>query len=294
MNLSRHLQEAANHLIKLGAADSLDESRLEVELLYGEAANIDRAHVIASGSKTIDPEAYALFKQLLNRRIAREPLSYIIGTREFYGLTFEVGSGVLIPRPETETLVEAALVAVNDHPRAGHVVRVADIGTGSGAVAISVALHASNTHVFAVDASTTALQWAEKNLQRLGPIDRLNITPGDLLDPVDEPLDVILANLPYVPTKEFNVLPEEIRLHEPSIAIDGGDDGLVPYRRFSSQLSKHLARDAYSILCEIGTGQAHCVQELLLNSLGRPPDVDVRLHKDLQGFERVIEVRAGY
>ena len=105
MNLSRHLQEAANHLIKLGAADSLDESRLEVELLYGEAANIDRAHVIASGSKTIDPEAYALFKQLLNRRIAREPLSYIIGTREFYGLTFEVGSGVLIPRPETELLI---------------------------------------------------------------------------------------------------------------------------------------------------------------------------------------------
>lgn len=294
MNLSEQLQEAANLLIKLDAVDSLDEGRLEVELLYGEAANIDRAHVIAAGNKTAAPETYARFKQLLNRRIAHEPLSYIIGTREFYGLTFEVGSGVLIPRPETEILVEAGLAAVHDHPRASHAIRVADIGTGSGAVAISVALHASNTHIFAVDASSAALQWAEKNLQRLGPIDRLNIVPGDLLEPLDEPLDVILTNLPYVSTKEFNTLPEEIRIHEPSIAIDGGDDGLVPYRRFSSQLRKHLSRDAYSILCEIGVGQADSVKELLLNALGRSSDVDVRLHKDLQGFERVIEIRAGY
>ena len=288
------LQDAAGRLLEVAAAEDLDEARLEVELLYGEAAGLDRAQVIAAGAKDPDPEGLEGFEGLLTRRLAHEPLAYILGRREFYGLTFEVGEGALVPRPETETLVEAGLEAIRAHPRARRLVRVADIGTGSGAVAIAVARHAPAAKMFAVDASTAALQWAGKNRKRLGPIERVILLAGDLLEPLSEPLDVVLANLPYVPTEEFDALPDEIRAHEPALAVDGGEDGLDLYRRFALELPGHLVEDAYAVLCEVGAGQAGFVEEMLLDALGRPADADVRMHRDLRGIRRVVEVRVGY
>ena len=292
--LRDQLQDAADRLLEVAAADDLDEARLEVELLYGEAAGLDRAHVIAAGGHDADPGANERFEALLARRIAHEPLAYILGRREFYGLTFEVGEGALVPRPETETLVEAGLAAIREHPRAGRLVRVADIGTGSGTVAIAVARHSPEARMFAVDSSTAALQWAGNNRKRLGPIERVILLTGDLLDPLSEPLDVVLANLPYVPTEEFHALPDEIRAHEPAFAVDGGEDGLDLYRRFASQLPEHLVDDAYAVLCEVGAGQAGFVEDLLLEALGRPATAEVRMHRDLRGIRRVVEVRVGY
>jgi release factor glutamine methyltransferase len=292
-DVSTTLRTAANHLLEVAAAEDLDEARLEAELLYGEATGLDRAHVIAAGRDTPPTEALTTFEQLLARRIAHEPLAYILGRREFYGLTFDVGPGCLVPRPETETLVEAALEAIRDHPRSRRLVRIADIGTGSGAVAIAVARHAPSAKMFAIDASTAALPWAGKNLRKLGPLERVVLLTGDLLDPVGEPLDIVLANLPYVPTDEFNALPPEIRAHEPEVAVDGGDDGLDLYRRFATQLRAHLVDDAYAVLVEVGAGQAPFAEDILLDGLGRPANAEVRMHRDLRGIRRVVEVRVG-
>ena len=236
----------------------------------------------------------ARFEALLDRRLAHEPLAYILGKREFYGLTFEVGPGCLIPRPETETLVEAALAAIREHPQARRLVRVADAGTGSGAVALAIAQHALSARVFATDTSTEALAWAGRNRARLGLVDRVVLLAGDLLEPVGEPLDVVVANLPYIPADEVERLPEAIRLHEPRLAVDGGDDGLDLYRRFAEQLPAHLAKGTVAVLVEVGSGQASFVGELLSAARGDAPNLAVRYHRDLAGTRRVVEVRRGY
>ena len=289
------LLEAARGLVAAWAAESLDEARLEVDLLYGEAAGLSRAQVIAAGREAPPPEARARFEALLRRRMAREPLAYILGRREFHGLTFEVGPGVLIPRPETETLVETALAAIREHPNARRIVRVADAGTGSGAVAIAIARHAPSAKVFATDASTEALAWAGRNRARLGPMERVVLLADDLLEPIGEPLDVVAANLPYIPTDEYERLPEEIRDGAPRLAVDGGDAGLELVRRLVGQLPEHLADGPVAVLLELGGGQSPFVADWLTSALGgSDADVTVEVHRDLAGNRRVLEVRRGY
>ena len=266
--LGQRLHAAAGELIEAHAADGLDEARLEAELLYGEAAGIDRARVIAASREPPDAAALDAFETLLARRLAREPLAYILGRREFHGLTFEVGPGALIPRPETETLVEATLAAVRAHTAARRLVRVADAGTGCGAVAIAVARRAPSARVFATDASTEALTWAGRNRARLGPLDRVVLLAGDLLDPIGEPLDVVAANLPYIPTEEYERLPAEIRAGEPRLAVDGGEDGLDVVRAFVAQLPAHIADGPIAVLLELGGGQHGLVGDWVAAALG--------------------------
>ena len=285
------LLEAARGLIAAGAADGPDEARLEADLLWGEAAGLDRAQTIAAGREPPPPAARARFGALLRRRAAREPLAYILGRREFHGLTFEVGPGVLIPRPETETLVAAALAAVRGHPRARRLVRVADAGTGCGAVAIALARRAPQAQVCATDVSTEALAWAGRNRARLGPIDRVALLAGDLLEPIAEPLDVVAANLPYVPTEEYERLPPEIRAGEPRVAVDGGEDGLELVRRLAAQLPAHVADGPAAVLLELGGGQSAVAADLVTAALGGG---DASVHRDLAGNRRVLEVRRGY
>ena len=285
------LLEAARGLIAVGAADGLDEARLEADLLWGEAAGLDRAQVIAAGREPPPPAALARFGALLRRRAAREPLAYILGRREFHGLTFEVGPGALVPRPETETLVEAALAAVREHPRARRLVRVADVGTGCGAVAIALARRAPQAQVYATDVSTEALAWAGRNRVRLGPLDRVGLLAGDLLEPIAGPLDVVAANLPYVPTEEYERLPPEIRAGEPRVAVDGGEDGMEPVRRLAEQLPAHIADGPAAVLLELGSGQSAVAADLVTAALGGGAP---RVHRDLAGNRRVLEVRRGY
>lgn len=287
------IQSAAEQLLTARCADDLDEARLEADLLYGEAAGLDRSHVIAAGGDPPAPDALERFQALLARRLGHEPLAYILGFREFYGLRFAVGPGCLVPRPETETLVEAALAAIREHPRARRIVRVADVGTGSGAVAIAVARHAPSAKFFATDLSTEALAWAGKNRRTLGVTERVVLLAGNLLEPIGEPLDIVLANLPYIPTDEFEALPEEIRDSEPRLAVDGGDDGLAPFRSFADQLAAHIADGPVAVLMEIGAGQALFVEDLIRAGLGRD-DCVTTIHRDLRDSRRVVEVRCGY
>jgi len=289
------LHEAAQRLEAVHAADDRDDARLQVELLYGLATGLDRTRVIAAGSDIAPPAAAGAFAALMERRIQHEPLAYILGRREFYGMTFEVGPGCLVPRPETETLVEAALDAIRAHPDARRLVRVADIGTGSGAIALAVARHAPNAKVFAVDISTEALQWAGRNMRRFGLQDRVVLLTGDLAEPLAEPIDILLANLPYVPTEEFEALPPQIREREPRVAVEGGPEGVELIQRLASQLDAHLALVAAAIF-EVGAGQISWVEELVTRALteaGRA-GLDVRFHRDLRGIRRVLEVRTGY
>lgn len=289
--LGELLLEAARGLIAAGAADGLDEARLEADLLWGEAAGLDRARVLAAVREPPAPEARPRFEALLRRRLAREPLAYVLGRREFHGLTFEVGPGVLIPRPETETLVEAALAAVRAHPAARRLVRVADVGTGCGAVAVAVARRAPSARVYATDVSTEALAWAGRNRARLGPADRVVLLAGDLLEPIAEPLDVVAANLPYVPTEEYERLPPEIRAGEPRVAVDGGEDGMEPVRRLAEQLPAHVADGPAAVLLELGGGQSAVAAGLVASALGGG---EASVHRDLAGNRRVLEVRRGY
>lgn len=289
------LREATQRLQAVHAADDIDEARLQAELLYGLATGLDRAQVIAAGNDVAAPAAVEAFEALIERRVQHEPFAYILGKREFFGMTFEVGPGCLVPRPETETLVEAALEAIKAHPEARRLVRVADIGTGSGAIALSVARHAPNTKIYAVDVSTEALQWAGKNMRRFGLQDRVVLLAGDLAEPLIEPIDVLLANLPYVPTDEFEALPAQIREREPRLAVEGGPDGVELIARLAQQLDAHLAPVAAAIF-EVGAGQISWVEELVTRALteaGRT-GLDVRFHRDLRGIRRVLEVRMGY
>ncbi len=291
--LGERLHEAARRLLEARAADGLDVARLQAELLYGEAAGWDRARVIAAGSDAPEPATLSRFEQLLERGLRQEPLAYILGRREFYSLTFEVGPGVLVPRPETETLVEAALAAVREHPsfrRQGRAVRIVDAGTGCGAVAFAVARHEPAAHVIATDSSAAALAYAGRNRRRLGLQERVTMLTGDLLDPVTEPLDVVVANLPYIPTAEYEALPPVIREYEPREAVDGGADGLDVIRALIERLPSHVNEDSVAVLLEIGAGQAVAVSELLADAV----DGETRTHRDLFGMRRVVEARRGY
>ncbi len=289
MSVRHLLHEAAGRLLEAECDDTLDEARLEVELLYGEAAALDRAQVLAAGADEPPPEVATRFEALLARRLTHEPLAYILGRRECYGLTFEVARGVLIPRPDTETLIGAALEAVRAHPRVRRLVNVADVGAGSGVIALAVARHALTAKVYALDASTEALAIAGRNRRRLGLQDRVVLLAGDLLEALPVPADVVVANLPYIPTAEVARLAPEVRDWEPRAALDGGPDGLDVIRALIAQLPGHLA-EVSAVLLEVGHDQAPEVARLLEATLDTP----ARLHHDLAGIARVVEVRVGY
>jgi release factor glutamine methyltransferase len=284
------LTDAARALLAAGCDETLDEARLETEVLYAEASSLTRAGVLARGDEEPSAAALPAFEATLARRLAHEPLAYILGRREFYGLTFDVGPGVLIPRPDTETLVDATLAAIREHPAARRLVRVADVGTGSGAVALAVARHASMAKVWATDVSTAALALAGANRRRFGLEAQVVLLAGDMLDPLAEPLDVIAANLPYIPSAEVDRLLPEVRDREPRGALDGGADGLEAFRALAAQLPAHLATGPHAVLLEVGAGQAAEVAALFVRVVGG----SVRVHRDLAGIERVVELRAGY
>ncbi|MDP2328299.1 MAG: peptide chain release factor N(5)-glutamine methyltransferase [Dehalococcoidia bacterium] len=289
------VQEAARKLLLVHAAEDVDDARLQAELLYGEAAGLDRARVIAAGDRPADPAAIERFEAFVTRRLDHEPLAYILGRREFYGLTFEVGPGALVPRPETEGVVEVALAAIREHPRTHRLVHVADIGTGSGIIGLSIAQHAPQAQVTCVDISGEALQWAGRNMRRFGLQDRVVLLMSDLCDSLQEPVDVLCANLPYVSTEEFEALPAQIREREPRVAVEGGEMGIELIDRLAKQLPTHLAADTAAVILEMGSGQMGWVEDLVLKALreaGRGP-LEARQHRDLRGIRRVLEVRVG-
>jgi release factor glutamine methyltransferase len=260
---------------------NIEESHLEAEVLLRHALQIDRAELYAGFDRELGDEQEKAFRQLVQRRLDGEPTAYITGHREFYGLDFYIDRRALIPRPETELLVEKAIALAKTRAIAS----VADIGTGCGNIAISLALNLPRIKIYAIDISAGALEVARINCRKHGVSDRIRLLHGDMLEPLPQPVDLIVANLPYVTSHEIS----ETGLvdFEPRVALDGGRDGLDMIKRLCEQAADKL-HPGGGILLEVGQGQHGAVAEWLQR---RFPSASLEIIPDLRRIERVISLR---
>lgn len=271
----------------------IDEARIDAEHLLAHALACTRVDLYLQHDRLLDEDDRAGFRELVRRRMAREPVAYIEGTRGFHALDLDlaVDRRVLIPRPETEHLVDWLLETLRPAP--APLMQVLDVGTGSGAIALAVAKARYEVHVTAVDASPEALAVAKANVERLGLAEQVTLARADLLDGVDDPPEgwaAIAANLPYIPSADIDGLDPEVRLHEPRSALDGGPDGLDLVRRLVDQVVARqcLAPGAW-LLLEIGVGQAATV-EALLRAAGF---AEVATRSDYSRIPRIVSGRQG-
>jgi len=271
----RVLGWTTQHFEKLG----LDSPRLTAELLLAHVLHTSRVRLYTDLERPLEASELAPYRNLIARRAAGEPTSYLTGAREFYGRTFAVDARVLVPRPETELLVEAVL---QTFPRDAEL-RVLDLCTGSGCVGITVALERPRAQVLATDVSPDAVEVARANAAALGAADRFEARLGDLFAPVasEAPFDVIVANPPYVPAGQLPTLSAEVR-REPRLALDGGPDGLDVVRRIAGEAPRRLVPGGLLAL-EIGDGQGPAVHSLL-QAAGYG---SVRIERDLARHDRL-------
>lgn len=280
-------QEALRRGVVALRAHGVEDAELEAEVLLRHVLQLDRAYLFLRLPDELGAEQHEAYERLIARRVAHTPTAYLTERREFYSLSFAVGPGVLIPRPETEHVVEAALEAGRALLTVRERVTLVDAGTGSGAIALAVAKHLPALRVLATDNSRAALAIADLNAKRLRLAGRVTFLQGDLLEPVPEPVEIITANLPYIPTAVWASLPPEIRDHEPREALDGGEDGLHVIDRLLIQARAHLSPGAVVIL-EIQYDQAAALTALVEDRL---PGAAVEIRKDLAGHDRVAVVR---
>ncbi len=270
-------------IARLDAA-GVDAPASTARQLLSVATSRPREWLLAHDDETL-PEAQArALETLLARVAAREPLAYVLGERGFHGLTLKIDPRALIPRPETEMLVDLALAAVRALPAGAAVI---DVGTGSGAAAIAIALGAPTARVIACDVSADALSLARENAERLGA--RVSFVESDLLSNVPDLAPIVVANLPYVTREEIDMLPPEIQAHEPRVALDGGTDGLDLVRRLLAQLSAEPARRAAlrHVWLEVGASQGPAALALARAAF---PDARTRILQDLARLDRVIAI----
>ncbi len=263
------------------AGKGIEEAHLEAEVLLRHALEIDRARLYAELDHEFGDEQEGSFWQLVQRRLHGEPTAYIIGYREFYGLDFYIDRRVLIPRPETELLVAQAI----ELAQARAIAAVADVGTGCGAIAVTLARHLPLLQIYASDVSADALEVANINCRKHEVADRIRLLHGDILEPLPEPVDLIIANLPYVTSREISRT--GLADFEPHVSLDGGIDGLDKIRRLCEQAAGKL-NPRGGILLEIGQGQHRMVTDWLQR---RFPSAFLEIIPDLQGIERVISLR---
>lgn len=265
----------------------IETGSLEASLLLGRATGLDRLGLITRTAEPLAPEAEEAFEALLTRRIAREPLQHILGETEFMGLPFGVSKDVLIPRPDTEILVEAVLDLEEERGSAPSR-RLADMGTGSGAIAVSLAKYLPYLAVVATDVSPAALAVARANALRHGVAAQIDFREGDGLAPLaGERFDYLVSNPPYIPAETVSTLEPEVRDYEPHLALTPGADALVWYRRFASEGARLVAPGGY-LAVEVGAGQAMQVAALLE---GSPAWESPTMRKDLAGIARVVVAR---
>ncbi len=268
-------------------AAGIPDARLEAELLLTNVLSVPRHRIYAFQEQELTPEEAGLLEGLLERRLGREPLAYILGHKEMYGVDLAVGPGVMIPRPETELLVERCLFLGMMRMHEGEMV-IAEAGTGSGGISINLAIHLPAARVYATELSEEALKIAEANVGMHNVQDRVTLLRGDLLEPVSEPVDLIVANLPYIPTDRIAMLQPEVQ-REPREALDGGPDGLDVIRRLLRQ-SVHKLKDTGVMVLEIDPGQA----ELLTGeALALFPEAAISVEQDLARLDRVFVMELG-
>lgn len=272
----RLLQQAAARLDAV-----TDTPRVEAEVLLMHVLDTSRASLLAHPERRLAAEQAARYQDLVSRRASEYPLPYITGRCEFYGLDLEVTPEVMIPRPETETVVDLAL---ERQPS-----RVVDVGTGSGCIAVALATHLPEATVYGIDISPSALAVACRNAERHGVDDRVRLMVGDVLSPRPSPVELIVSNPPYVSAREWAALPKSIRHFEPRAAHYGGADGLAIIRKLLAQ-SRGVVEPGGAVLIEIGAGQGR--DAVGLAQMFFPSgEAAIRLHADLAGRDRVLEVQ---
>jgi len=285
--LREALQSATQTLRKAGIADAF----VEAELLLGHILGMSKAQLYTEPERSLTSAETEHLWRLVQRRLDHEPAGYILGHCAFYGIDFYIDYHTFIPRPETEILVEKAVELAQHISHRGKQITIADIGTGCGAIAISLALALPQAKIYATDISASALQVAEMNCQRHGVNSQVELLQGNLLEPLPQPVDMILANLPYIRSCEFKDLSPEIREFEPMMALAGGEDGLDKIQQMLKQMpgkqSTHCGRCSAYFLLEIGQGQGEMVTSLISRYF---PQASIELISDLGGIERVVKV----
>ncbi len=274
------LKQAFSHARETLIANNIKDATLESELLLRHTLKISRVQLYLDLDYELNSKEEETFRHLIERRLSGEPTAYITGYREFYGRDFYIDPSVLIPRPESELLVEKALKLAQNRT----VPTIAEVGTGCGAIAISLALNLPQTKIYATDISAAALKVALFNCQKHGIANRICLLQGDMLDPLPEPVDLIVTNLPYV--KESELPPIYSANFEPLLALNGGSDGLEKIRQLCRQANNKLCPDGY-LLLEIGQGQRGAVTTFLRSLF---PSAKLEVTSDLSGIDRVVSL----
>lgn len=256
-----------------------DVPRLEAEMLLANAMGQPRSSLLAHPEWTPAPEESAVYRGWLERREEGTPLPYLTGQAPFYGMELTVTPDVLIPRPETETLVERALALEPEI--------VVDVGTGSGAIALALATHLPRARIIATDLSAAALRVAAANARQQGLADRIQLIQADLVRPLALAADLVVSNPPYVAADEWTMLPKSIRQYEPALALVGGTDGLEVIRQLLESAGRIL-RPGGRLLVEIGASQGRAATNLARSLL---PGTHATIHPDLAGRDRLLSVR---
>lgn len=264
----------------LGGAGS-ESPALDARLLLAAAAGVDGAAVIARNAEPLPALAEAAFDAYLRRRLAGEPVARILGEKEFWGLRFQVGEATLVPRPETEILVESVLAECR--ARFAPDVGICDLGTGSGAIVVALLTELPRAHGTGSDISAAALAVARKNAERLGVAARISFYEGDFGEGPDGRFDVVVSNPPYIRTQEIAALAPEVRDHDPRAALDGGSDGLDAYRTILARAPLILKQGGV-LAFEVGFDQAQAVAALCRSAGLRDPAI----RRDLAGRDRVV------
>jgi release factor glutamine methyltransferase len=273
------IQWTTEHFQKKG----LDNPRLEAEMLLAHLLGIDRMGLYLNYDRPLKEEERMAYREMIQRRTGREPLAYIVGYKEFWSLRFQVNPECLIPRPETEHLVEEA-VRIGQGLQSP--VRVLEIGQGSGAVAIALAKELEQAQIVATDISAGACSLAQANAEAHGVGGRIRFVRGDLFPPGEGPFSLICSNPPYIPTAEVLQLAPEVRDYEPLTALDGGEDGLRFLRLIAEGASAHLVSGGW-LLLEMGQGQAAQVAKILQEQ----GFLSIDLISDYAGIKRVIKAQ---
>ncbi|UCH51729.1 MAG: peptide chain release factor N(5)-glutamine methyltransferase [Chloroflexota bacterium] len=283
MTLAQALQQSAHTLNSNG----IDDSHIEARIFLGNITNLSPAQIYTQPERILSQEQEDNLQDLIERRLCHEPTAYIVKHREFYGIDFYVDSRVLIPRPETELLVDMALeFAKSSSTYTAKPILIADIGTGCGAIAVSLAVNLPHNKIYATDISLLALEVAKLNCKRHKVTSQITLLQGNLLEPMPEPIDLLVANLPYIKSSELATLSPEITKFEPRMAIDGGKTGLDYIYQLLQQARGRINNNG-CLLLEIGQNQEKEITHLINSCLGK---INPEFISDFNGIKRVVKI----
>jgi release factor glutamine methyltransferase len=281
------LREVVQQTHQTLEASDIPDARLEAEVMVMNVMRMFRQDLFSQQETEVSPQQEQQLSEIMARRLQREPLAYILGYREFYGINLLVNSDVLIPRPETESLVEHTLFMALMGMETRELV-IADVGTGTGAIAINLAIHLPAARIYAIDTADPVLDVAAYNIRAHNVADRVTLVQGNLLEPLPEPVDLIVANLPYIPTERIATLQPEIQW-EPAEALDGGPDGLDLVSALLRQAPDKL-KEHGTIILELDPEQVPPVRELAAQLF---PEAEIGVEKDLAGLDRMFVISRG-